>query len=107
MSFGAASKGRETRGRRPERTVRNGEGEDHVYNRVRVLREERGLSQMELAADLGLNHRTLGYLEREEYQPKILLSWQIADYFGLPVDFIFSGKPMEPMSQMLYGRTRR
>lgn len=103
----ATSEGNVERGRKSDRTRRNGEGSEHVYNRVRILRIERGLSQIELAAELGINHRTLGYLEREHSQPTISLAWEIADYFGLPVGVIFSPEPLEPMSRVISRNSRK
>lgn len=74
-----------------------------VYNRVRMLRSERHISQKKLAEALGINHRTVGYLEREEYMPSLSLAWRTCDYFGLPLEAIFSREPFTPMSRQLYG----
>jgi DNA-binding XRE family transcriptional regulator len=74
-----------------------------IYNRVRFLREERGISRKELASALGINHRTLGYIEREEYKVKVDLAYMIANYFGVPVREVFSDEPFELMSERLYG----
>lgn len=86
------------------RTRRNGTGEElHVYNRVRALRRERGLSQKKLAEELAINHRTLGYLERGDYQPTLGLAFEISTYFGLPLGAVFSDRPMRPLSQEAFG----
>lgn len=74
-----------------------------VHNRIRLLRHERGLSQKALAEVFGLNHRTIGYLEREDYMPSLSLAWAIADYFGLPMEAVFSREPFPQMSHQLYG----
>lgn len=39
----------------------------NVYNRLGVLRAERGVSRRELAEALELDHRTIGYIERGQY----------------------------------------
>ena len=70
-----------------------------IYNRISVLREERGVSRRELAEKIGVNFQTVGYLEREEYNPSLDLAFRIAEYFGLPVDMVFSVKPMKPLSR--------
>lgn len=70
-----------------------------IYNRISVLREERGVSRKELAEKIGVNFQTVGYLEREEYNPSLDLAFRIAEYFGLPVDMIFSIKPLKPLSR--------
>ena len=40
--------------------------ESTIYNRLPVLRAERGLSRQDLAKALGINYQTVGYLERGE-----------------------------------------
>lgn len=73
-----------------------------VHNRLAVLRAERGLSRQQLADALGVNYQTIGYLERGDYSPSLGLAFQIAEYFGLPLDAVFSPRPFEPMSTSLY-----
>jgi DNA-binding XRE family transcriptional regulator len=51
---------------------------------------------------LTVNYRTIGYLERGEYNPSLELALRIAEHFGLPVEAIFSRAPFVPMSQQLY-----
>jgi putative transcriptional regulator len=75
-----------------------------VYNRLPVLRAERGLSRQQLADALGVNYQTIGYLERGEYNPSLELAFRLSDLFGLPIDAIFSRQPFKPMSEELYRR---
>ena len=72
-----------------------------IYNRIAVLRQERDISRKELAEIIGVNPQTVGYLEREEYNPSLDLAFRISGYFGFPVEFIFSPAPMKPMSEAL------
>ncbi len=72
-----------------------------IYNRSAVLRQERGISRKELAAVIGVNPQTVGYLEREEYNPSLDLAFRISEYFEFPVEFIFSVKPLRPLSEAL------
>ena len=72
-----------------------------IYNRISVLREERGVSRKELAEKIGVNFQTVGYLERGEYNPSLDLALKISEFFGLPIELIFSTKPMKPLSQEL------
>jgi putative transcriptional regulator len=74
-----------------------------LYNRILVLRTERGMSRKELADLAGVNFQTIGYLEREEYNPSLDLALTFSEIFGLPVEAIFSTQPMKPLSQELYG----
>jgi putative transcriptional regulator len=87
--------------RPPERT------DPIVHNRLAVLRAERGLSRQELADALGVNYQTIGYLERGEYNPSLELALRAAEFFGLPVEAVFSRRPFTPMSQQLYPVTGR
>jgi len=70
-----------------------------LYNRIAVLRRERGVSRKDLAEAIGVNFQTVGYLEREEYNPSLDLAFRISEFFGLPVDLVFSTEPMKPLSQ--------
>ena len=72
-----------------------------IYNRISVLREERGVSRKELAERIGVNFQTVGYLEREEYNPSLDLAFRISEYFNLPIELIFSIEPLRPMSEEL------
>lgn len=72
-----------------------------IYNRLAVLRAERGLSRLGLANAIGVNYQTIGYLERGEYNPSLELTFRISDFFGLPIETIFSTKPFKPLSEEL------
>jgi DNA-binding XRE family transcriptional regulator len=74
-----------------------------LYNRISILRQERGLSRKDLAGIIGVNFQTVGYLERGEYNPSLDLAFRISEFFGLPIEAIFSTEPMRPMSEQLYG----
>lgn len=76
--------------------------ETTIYNRLPVLRAERGLSRQDLAKALGINYQTVGYLERGEYNPSLELAFRISDFFGLPIEAIFSRKPFKPLTEELY-----
>lgn len=78
-------------------------GESGLFNRIAVLRAERGVSRQELADAVGVNYQTIGFLERGDYGPSLKLAFQIAEYFGLPVEAIFSTAPFRPLSEQVYG----
>lgn len=61
-----------------------------VYNRIAMLRAERGISRRELADALGVHYQTIGYLERGEYSPSLYLALRIAEFFEVAVEIIFS-----------------
>ena len=75
--------------------------ESTLYNRLPVLRAERQLSRQDLAKALEINYQTLGYLERGEYNPSLDLAFRISEFFGLPIEAIFSRTPLKPLSEGL------
>ncbi len=81
-------------------------GESGLFNRIGALRAERGISRQELAEAVGVNYQTIGFLERGDYGPSLKLAFQIGEYFGLPVEAIFSTTPFQPLSQQVYGTSR-
>jgi putative transcriptional regulator len=83
----------------------HGPGESGLYNRIAVLRAERGISRQDLADAVGVNYQTIGFLERGNYGPSLKLAFVIAAYFKLPIEAIFSTEPLKPLSAQLYGRT--
>jgi len=60
-----------------------------IPNRIAELRERAGLSRVELAQRVGVNPQTIGYLERGEYNPSLVLAFRFADLFELPIEEIF------------------
>jgi DNA-binding XRE family transcriptional regulator len=76
-----------------------------LHNRLPMLRAERGISRQDLAARLGVNYQTIGYLERGEYNPSLELAFKISDVFELPIEAIFSREPFAPLSTLVYGRS--
>lgn len=74
-----------------------------LYNRLPVLRAERGLSRQALAAAVEVNYQTIGYLERGEYAPSLDLAFRLSEFFGLPIEAIFSRTPFTPLSEQIYG----
>ena len=73
-----------------------------VHNRLAVLRAERGLSRRQLADKLAINYQTIGYIERGDYNPSLELALTIAELFRLPIEAIFSLKPMMPLSEEMF-----
>jgi DNA-binding XRE family transcriptional regulator len=87
-------------------TSEKGPGESGLYNRISVLRAERGISRQQLADAMDVNYQTIGFLERGDYSPSLKLALSLGEYFELPVEAIFSKKPFKPLSQQVYGRRK-
>ena len=78
---------------------------DKVYDRIGVLRADRGVSRKELAEAVGVHPQTIGYVERGEYSPSLALALRIARYFEVPVEAVFALEPLPSLSQELLRRT--
>jgi transcriptional regulator with XRE-family HTH domain len=57
-------------------------------NRIKELRERKNLTQQELADNLGISKRTLGYWEKGEVQIKPDKAQALADYFGVSDSYL-------------------
>ena len=80
--------------------------ERRIYNRLPVLRAERGLSRQQLADALGINYQTVGYIERGDFNPGLDLALRIGEFFELPIEAIFSRQPLRPLSAAVYPRSQ-
>jgi putative transcriptional regulator len=63
--------------------------EESVVNRIEELRLAKGISRQQLADAVGVHYQTVGYIERGEYSPSLVLALQIAKVLGTPVERIF------------------
>ena len=63
--------------------------EERVANRIEVLRTQANLSRQELADQVGVHYQTIGYIERGEYSPSLVLALRIASILGASVEEIF------------------
>ena len=77
-----------------------------VHNRIELLRADRGMSRKALAEALGVHYQTVGYLERGDYKPSLVLALKIAELFALPVEQIFSLTPFPSLASQLSAVTR-
>jgi putative transcriptional regulator len=60
-----------------------------VTNRIRTLRAEAGLTQADLARELGVTRQTVIAIEQSRYSPSLELAFQIARLFRQPLDSVF------------------
>ena len=72
-----------------------------IYNRIKTLRTEKGLSRKDLAEAVGVNFQTIGYLERGDYNPSLELAFKLAEYFKVPIDIAFSPRPFKSLAEEL------
>jgi DNA-binding XRE family transcriptional regulator len=69
--------------------------EEPVYNRIEESRIDLGLTRQDLADKVGVHYQTIGYLEREEYSPSLVLALRIAKVLNQEVTELFSLTPMK------------
>ncbi|EAG3532015.1 transcriptional regulator [Listeria monocytogenes] len=60
-----------------------------VRNKVKQLREERGIGQNELALALEVSRQTIHAIEKGKYNPSLELSLKMTRYFRLTIEEIF------------------
>ena len=60
-----------------------------IQNRIVVLRAERGLSQKDVADQLGVSRQTIISLEKNRYNPSLKLAFDIALLFGVELQEVF------------------
>lgn len=60
-----------------------------MKNRIRELREGRGLSQGALAEELAVSRQTINSIEVGRYIPSLPLALALARFFDAPVERIF------------------
>jgi len=60
-----------------------------MKNRLRELREARGLTQEELAKALGVTRQTIIAIEKGRYDPSLRLAFKIARFFGVKIEDVF------------------
>lgn len=62
-------------------------------NRLKELRQEKKLSQKEIAKEMGISEKTLSRWENGESQIKPEKAQQLADYFGVSVGYLLGYEP--------------
>jgi len=63
--------------------------EEPLGNRIEQVRTRVGMSRRELADCVGVHYQTIGYLERGEYNPSLVLAFRISQVLGEPLDGLF------------------
>ena len=60
-----------------------------MKNHIEERRKARGMTQQQLASELGVSRQTIISLENGKYNPSILLARSIAQLFGERIEDIF------------------
>ena len=75
---------------------------DKLYNRIAVLRAERGLGRNELAKALRVSYQTIGFMERSEYNRQPGTGVPGRGVLRPPRGSDLRRVPFRPMSEELY-----
>ena len=64
-----------------------------MENTLKVLRAVKGVTQEQLAVDLGVTRQTIHAVESGKYNPSIDLAFKLARYFDTTIEEIFQYEP--------------
>ena len=65
-----------------------------MKNNIKVFRAMHDLTQEALANELGVTRQTVLAIEKGKYDPSLELAFKIARYFRVPIEEIFTYKPL-------------
>lgn len=61
-----------------------------IKNRIKEYRAKHDMTQEQLAKLVDVRRETIGNLESGRYNPSLVLAWNIAKVFGVPIEEIFT-----------------
>jgi putative transcriptional regulator len=61
-----------------------------LETKIKEFREEKGLTQEELANRVEVTRQTILFMEKGKYNPSLRLAWKIAQVFSKPIEEVFS-----------------
>jgi len=68
---------------------------DAIAERVRVLRAQKHIKQVDISEITGIKRQTLSMIERGEQFPTIPQIAALADLFGVTTDYLIRGKDFD------------
>lgn len=60
----------------------------NLYKRIKLLRKEKQMKQVEAAERLGISVTSYCRYERGEREPDAPILWRMADLFGVSIDYL-------------------
>lgn len=60
-----------------------------MNNRVRELREQRGLTQKQLGERVGVSRQAINAVENGKFDPSIWLAYDLARFFDMAIEELF------------------
>ncbi len=67
----------------------------NIGKNIKALRLEKGVTQEQLASHLGITYQAVSKWENNANTPDIAMLPDIADYFGVTIDFLFGRETKE------------
>ena len=61
-----------------------------IRTKLKEYRAKYNMTQEDLAQRVGVRRETIGNLEKGRYNPSLVLAWNIAKVFGVPIEEIFT-----------------
>lgn len=61
-----------------------------IKNHIKEYRAKYDMKQEDLANMVGVRRETIGNLEKGKYNPSLVLAWNIAKAFGVPIEEVFT-----------------
>ena len=77
-----------------------------MENRIKELRQNKGLSQSELAQKVGISNQAISHYETEKRHPKIEAWQKLADFFEVPIPYL-QGFEMQTPNRLKELRIKR
>jgi len=62
---------------------------EKLQTSIKELRARHGLTQEDLADEVGVVRQTITYMEKGDYMPSLGLAWRIAQRFGVSIEDVF------------------
>ncbi len=68
----------------------------YITNSIRDLRSAAGLTQQQLADEVGVTRQTVIAIELDKYSPSLEVAFRIAQVFRVPLEQVFQYTPPPP-----------
>ncbi|MER2109247.1 MAG: helix-turn-helix transcriptional regulator [Solibacillus sp.] len=60
-----------------------------MKNNIKILRAQHSMTQDQLAENLSVSRQTIISLEKEKYNPSIILAFKLAEIFNCKIEDVF------------------